>query len=103
MSQILSTRLPIDVAEVRAFLFDFSQCDEAKAGLTLASATVSPSTGVAIGTPAIITTETNGIMAGLGVQVTLSVAAAAVYDVKCIGIFVGGSTVVVKGELVGES
>lgn len=103
MSQILSTRLPIDTTEMRSYIFDFAQCDEAKAGETLVSATVPAVTGVSIGSPTVLTDETNGVPAGLGVKVFLSVAAAQTYDLKCLGLFTGGGTVVVKGELVGET
>ncbi len=99
---ILVTKIPTDTSETRAYIFDFSQCDEAKAGETLVSATVPAVSGVTIGTPAVLATETNFVPAGLGVQVTLTVAAASTYDVECHGTFSGGAIVVVKGELVGE-
>lgn len=102
MAAILITKLPIDTNETRAFIFDFSQFDEAKAGETLDSATVPAVSGVTIGAPAVLTEDTNFIPAGLGVKVNLSVASATTYDIECRGVFSGGSTCVVKGQLIGE-
>lgn len=102
MAAILITKLPIDTNETRAFIFDFSQFDEAKAGETLDSATVPAVSGVTIGTPAVLTEDTNFIPAGLGVKVNLSVAAAGTVEIECRGVFSGGSTCVVKGQLIGE-
>lgn len=102
MATILVTSLPIDTNESIAYIFDFSQFDEAKAGETLSSATVPAVSGVTIGTPAVLAADTNFVPSGLGVKVTLSVASATTYDIECRGVFSGGSTRVVKGQLVGE-
>lgn len=102
MASILATSLPIDTNESVAFIFDFSAFDEALAGETLSSATVPSVSGVTIGTPTVLVSETNYVPAGKGVKVTLAVAAADTYDVECRGVFSGGSTRVVKGRLVGE-
>lgn len=102
MAAILITKLPIDTNETRAFIFDFSQFDEAKAGETLDTATVPAVSGVTIGAPAVLTEDTNFIPAGLGVKVNLSVSSATTYDIECRGVFSGGSTCVVKGQLIGE-
>ena len=99
---ILVTSLPIDTNESRAYIFDFTGCDEEKAGETLVSATVPALSGVTIGTPAVLTEATNFVEAGKGVKVTLSVASAAEYELECRGTFSGGGVVVIKGKLVGE-
>jgi len=102
MGTILQTKLPADTNEARTYIFDFSQCDEAKAGETLLSATVPAVSGVTIGSPTVLTADTNFVPAGLGVKVSLVVAAALTYDLECRGLFSGGGTVVVKGQLIGE-
>lgn len=104
MGQILVTSLPKDVNETVGYIFDFSGFDEARAGETLVSATVAPVSGLSIGTAAVIDADTNFVPANLGVQVTISGGTAGTtYEVQALGVFSGGSTRAVDGQLVVEA
>ncbi len=85
-------------AEVVVFVFDFSNFPEIVAGETISSTTVPAVSGITIGTPAVLTEETDGVPEGEGVAVTISAGTVGTdYTVDCRIVTSGGSTRAVRG------
>lgn len=97
---ILQTTLPKDASETVVYIADFSRFDEADAGETLSTPVVDSVSGLTIGAPTVISSETNSIPSGYGIKVAISGGTAGTtYNVEFRGTFSGGSVRVVKLRL----
>lgn len=98
---ISTTTLQKYANEVRSYVFDFSQFPEVVDGETLSSPTVPAVSGLAIGSPTVLTSAVDYVASGKGIKVTISGGTAGTsYTVVCRATTSGGATLEVDGTLV---